>query len=108
MAFLRFFHEFSQNQGLFLLERGLTFVGTIAANKQDDMANQGLEKVVGHLRRDAMLREEAGWTDGRLLNAFIENRDDVAFEALMRRHGPMVYGVCRRILGHEQDAQDAF
>jgi RNA polymerase sigma-70 factor (ECF subfamily) len=49
-----------------------------------------------------------GWTDGQLLERFLANHDDAAFRALLQRHGPMVLGVCRRLLRHEQDAEDAF
>jgi RNA polymerase sigma factor (sigma-70 family) len=47
-------------------------------------------------------------TDGQLLECFVARRDEAAFEALVGRHGPMVLGVCRRLLRHEQDAEDAF
>src|SRR6478672_8034643 len=47
-------------------------------------------------------------TDADLLGAFVRHRDDAAFEELVRRHGPMVLGVCRRVLRHQQDAEDAF
>jgi len=40
-------------------------------------------------------------TDGQLLSHFVADRNEAAFEALVRRHGPMVLGVCRRVLRHE-------
>ncbi|HEV3079714.1 MAG TPA: sigma factor, partial [Gemmataceae bacterium] len=47
-------------------------------------------------------------SDLELLDAFAAGRQEAAFAALVGRHGPMVLRVCRRVLGHEQDAEDAF
>jgi RNA polymerase sigma factor (sigma-70 family) len=49
-----------------------------------------------------------GPADGELLRRYVHARDEVAFEALLRRHGPMVLGVCRRLLVSAEDVDDAF
>src|SRR5580704_12487720 len=60
------------------------------------------------LRRVVLLQDGAESTDGQLLESFINQKDDLAFEGLIHRHGPMVLGVCRRILRNHHDAEDAF
>jgi RNA polymerase sigma factor (sigma-70 family) len=47
-------------------------------------------------------------TDERLLHDYVTGQDAAAFAAIVRRHGAMVLGVCRRVLHHEHDAEDAF
>src|SRR5262245_19690150 len=47
-------------------------------------------------------------TDADLLDRFVHTRDEEAFTALLRRHGPAVLGVCRRVLSDPADAEDAF
>lgn len=64
--------------------------------------------VMHQLRRTALMHDGAGLSDGQLLECFLARRDEAAFEALVRRHGPMVLGVCRRILANVHDAEDAF
>src|SRR5262245_45404128 len=49
-----------------------------------------------------------GLPDEELLEQFVAWQDENAFAVLLRRHGAMVWGVCRRLLIHRQDAEDAF
>ena len=49
-----------------------------------------------------------GLSEWQLLERYLHHRDEVAFEALVARHGPMVQGVCRRMLANSTDADDAF
>src|SRR5262245_39015748 len=67
-----------------------------------------MDGVVRRLCGAALRQDSAGLTDGELLESYIRQRGDAAFEALVRRHGPMVWAVCRRVLGNEADAEDAF
>jgi RNA polymerase sigma-70 factor (ECF subfamily) len=67
-----------------------------------------MDNIVRHLRRAGLLQDGAGLTDGELLEYFLARREEAAFEALLRRHGPMVLGVCRRVLRNAHDADDAF
>jgi RNA polymerase sigma factor (sigma-70 family) len=60
------------------------------------------------LRRALAPPRGDGLSDGQLLERFLATRDEGAFEALVRRHGPMVLGAVRRLVSHEQDAEDCF
>src|SRR5260370_23669276 len=66
-----------------------------------------LDSVIEHLRRAVLPGDGAGLGEGELLGWFVERHDEAALAALVRRHGPMVWGVCRRLLAHH-DAEDAF
>ena len=70
--------------------------------------NDRRQAALGGVGRLLLAPGGEGVTDAHLLGLYLTARDGAAFEALVRRHGPMVLGVCRRAAGHEQDAEDAF
>src|SRR5437667_9404305 len=67
-----------------------------------------MNKVLQHLRRAILSPVGAGGPDAKLLQLYVADRDEAAFATLVQRHGPMVWGVCRRVLGSHHDAEDAF
>src|SRR5437868_5598445 len=69
------------------------------------MTTGDLTPVLRYIRQ---VGDDAGPGDGQLLERFVRRRDGRAFEALVRRHGPMVLGVCRRLLRDVHEAEDAF
>src|SRR5215470_11094159 len=72
------------------------------------MGTNALNRVIGQVRQAALRQNGAGPTDDELLEWYLGQRDADAFEALVQRHGPMVLGVCRRVLRNQADAEDAF
>jgi RNA polymerase sigma factor (sigma-70 family) len=72
------------------------------------MSSSALAAGLRQLRRRMAVPERRDDSDEQLLSAFTNRRDDNAFAVLVHRHGPMVLQVCRRLLGHEQDAEDVF
>jgi RNA polymerase sigma factor (sigma-70 family) len=72
------------------------------------MATRQLRRVLQTLRGASFPHEGEDRTDGQLLESYVHSRDEAAFAALVRRHGPMVWGVCRRLLRSHHDAEDAY
>ncbi len=72
------------------------------------MATSPMSEFIQHLRRTMLVRDGADSTDGQLLEDYICRRDEAALAALVQRHAPMVWGVCRRVLLNYHDAEDAF
>jgi hypothetical protein len=71
------------------------------------MATRPMNTVIRHLRQAALWQDAAARHDGQLLESFITDKDEAAFATLLRRHGSMILGVCRRIIGNLHDAEDA-
>jgi RNA polymerase sigma factor (sigma-70 family) len=72
------------------------------------MVHASLGAVLHHLHRLGASCDGDDHSDRQLLEGFVRQRDETAFALLLSRHGPMVLGVCRRILRQPQDVEDAF
>jgi RNA polymerase sigma factor (sigma-70 family) len=70
------------------------------------MATEQLGLVLQHLRK--LIGRPIPDSDGQLLEQFVVRHDEQAFSSLVKRHGPMVLGVCRAVLRDSHDAEDAF
>jgi RNA polymerase sigma factor (sigma-70 family) len=71
------------------------------------MANGSANLMLSHLRT-LLAPEPAPLSDGQLLERFAVHQDEAAFAALVRRYGPLVLGVCRRVLHDTHEAEDTF
>src|SRR5690242_5869178 len=72
------------------------------------MAAKNLEPLLRCVRAATLAGGDAAPADQDLLAAFVAQRSEAAFEALVRRHGPLVLSACRRILSEPADIEDAF
>src|SRR5260370_29181018 len=72
------------------------------------MTTARLSPVLRHLRRFVRPPMQDGVSDAQLLDRFVVQNDEAAFELLLWRHGPIVWSLCRRILPDFHEAEDAF
>ena len=72
------------------------------------MPSRSLDAAFDRLRIALGQHDDVGLPDERLLAKFLSERDQTAFAIIVRRHAAMIMGVCRRILRHRHDAEDAF
>lgn len=72
------------------------------------MAKSQMSEFIQRLRSSVLLEEDMGLTDGRLLEEYLRCGDKAALAAIVREHGPMIWGVCCRLLPNYHDAEDAF
>jgi hypothetical protein len=70
--------------------------------------SHGFQRIVDHLRKMIGRSGLGDSTDRELLARFAATSDGDAFTAIVTRHAGLVFGVCRRVLGNDADAEDAF
>jgi RNA polymerase sigma factor (sigma-70 family) len=71
------------------------------------MVKRSFNGVFENLRKASAMQTNRVLSDRELLECFVETRDESAFMVLIERHGPMVLGVCRRVLPNVHDVEDA-
>src|SRR6266852_4553898 len=81
---------------------------TVSPQELSIMASQGIRLVLRHLYQVAARQATEGMPDHQLLERFVAGQQEDAFTAIVHRHGPMVVGVCRRLLRESHDIEDAF
>src|SRR5262245_23042755 len=72
------------------------------------MATPTLGTFLRRLKQAMSAETLAGCSDRDLIERFRAGRDEAAFHAILERHGPMVFQVCRRALASPSDVEDAF
>ena len=72
------------------------------------MARNALQEAGDKIKSLAAALEASRSSEKELIRAYCDSGDQAAFAALVKRHGPLVFSVCRRTLNHKQDAEDAF
>src|SRR5438105_4207591 len=88
------------------MEESISSPTPVPIGRSPGMASDPLRKAI---RRTLLNLQTAGTlSDAQLLELFAAQHEETAFEALLRRHGPMVHRVCQRVLRHAHDADDAF
>src|SRR6516225_4764155 len=79
-----------------------------AQGRKAGMATANVSDFLRRLTRGMVAETLADQSDRQLVEQFLAGRGEAVFEAILRRHGAMVYRVCWRVLQHHQDAEDAF
>jgi RNA polymerase sigma factor (sigma-70 family) len=72
------------------------------------MSSAQVGMILGYIRKLATSQTDQELPDHQLLERFAVNQDQAAFTTLLKRHGPMVLGVCQSVLQNVHDAEDAF
>src|SRR5262245_20543643 len=84
------------------------FTGEQAPGSRTGMATASMSTFLRRLTRGMAAETFRDQSDRQLAERLLAGREEVVFEAIVRRHGPMVYRVCWRVLQQEQDTEDAF